>query len=368
MTGKRITHAGKVGGGVTAGRHDQLMAITHPSRAYDGGGERLYLVSPTGRKIMLRTDDLPPGHPYTLVQLALLPIRAALGFLVLACSAYLVLFVAAKAFPSPQGLPNDPTRLFGWVGEVLAATRDGIGHVAALGGTPTPLTAAIAGVSALVGGSALRTIPRLLSRPHIDRDLIRAENIAIDDLSSTREPLDDPTTPARDRARRISGVQDAVAQLDAEWLAYEQDLEAYYLTKPVLRDLGVAETAAYRSALYDLRNLAEMLSDSSTGPELDAAERAADAALLAWGAANDHARAVGVSDRSPTERAALRRLHALVGQLADPSTPKVMWSSLVDAISREMGKLSTVPTSWDHLSRVPALEYRNPAAIESLHQ
>jgi hypothetical protein len=42
-----------------------------------------------------------------------------------------------------------------------------------------------------------------------------------------------------------------------------------------------------------------------------------------------------------------------------------MWSSLVDAISREMGKLSTVPTSWDHLSRVPALEHRNPAAIES---
>ena len=163
-------------------------------------------------------------------------------------------------------------------------------------------------------------------------------------------------------------MHDAVAQLDAEWLSYEQDLEAYYLTKPVLRDLGVAETADYRSALYDLRNLAEMLSDSSTATEVDAAERAADAALLAWGAANDHALAVGVSDRSPTERAALRRLHALVGQLADPSTPKVTWSSIVDAISREMGKLSTVPTSWEHLSRVPALEYRNPAAIESPDQ
>ena len=34
----------------------------------------------------------------------------------------------------------------------------------------------------------------------------------------------------------------------------------------------------------------------------------------------------------------------------------------------EMGKLGTVPTSWDHLSRVPALEHRNPAAIESPEQ
>jgi hypothetical protein len=38
------------------------------------------------------------------------------------------------------------------------------------------------------------------------------------------------------------------------------------------------------------------------------------------------------------------------------------------AISREMSKLSTVPTSWEYLSRVPALEDRNAAAIESRDQ
>lgn len=353
------------------------MAITNHPRAFDGAGQRRYLVTPAGRKVWfrVRSDDPLPGGPYTLIQLAVLPVRAALRVLMLACAAYLVLFVCARPFPTDQSIADGPARvLAAKVGEVFAQMRDGVGYFAALGGTPSPLTAVIVGVGALAGGSVLKSVSLSLAasriRSRMDRDLMRAENVAISArLSSARERLDDgAAVAARDRARRISGVHDAVAQLDAEWLAYEQDLEAYYLTKPVLRDLGVAETAAYRSALYDLRNLAEMLSDSSTGPELDAAERAAEAALLAWGAANDHAFAVGVSDRSPTERAALRRLHALVGQLADPSTPKVMWSSLVDAISREMGKLSTVPTSWDHLSRVPALEYRNPAAIESPDQ
>ena len=311
----------------------------------------------------MRSDDPLPGGLYTLVQLAVLPVRAALGVLVLVCWAYLVLFVTAQAFPTDQG------RVFAWLGEVLAEMRDGFGHLAALGGAPSPLTAAIVGVSAVVGGRVLKTIPRLLDRSRIDRDLSLTETTLLQRLEAAGEPVDDDARAgARDRARRISGVHDAVVQLDAEWLAYEQDLEAYYLTKPVLRDLGVAVTAAYRSALFDLRNLADMLSDTSTAKELDAAERAADAALLAWAVANDHALAVGLSDRSPTERTALRRLHALVGQLADPSTPKVMWSSLVGAISREMGKLSTVPTSWDHLSRVPALEHRNPAAIESPEQ
>lgn len=346
------------------------MAITnHHSSACDSGGQRCYVASPTGMNVAPRSDDpLVPGGPYALIQLALWPVRAALGILVSVCAAYLVLFVSAAAASSDQNT-GDPASMLATVGELLAQMRDACGPLAALGGTPSPTTAALVGVGAVVVGNALRSASRALNQSGITWDLKRAElNVATGAPLSARERRDDRTASTPDRTRRISGAHHAVAQLDAEWLAYEQDVEAYYLTKPVLRDLGVAETAAYRSALYDLRNLAEMLSDTSTGQELDAAERAADAALLAWGVANDHALAVGVSDRSPTERAALRRLHALVGQLADPSTPKVMWSSIVDAISREMGKLSTVPTSWEHLSRVPALVHRNPAAIASPQQ
>lgn len=51
MNGQRITLAEhKVGGGVTAGRHDLLMAITNHPRAYDGGSQRRYLCVAHGRK------------------------------------------------------------------------------------------------------------------------------------------------------------------------------------------------------------------------------------------------------------------------------------------------------------------------------
>ena len=109
------------------------MAITNHPRAYDGGSQRRYLASPTGRKITLRSDDPLPAGLYTLIQLAVLPVRAALGVLVLVCWAYLVLFVTAQAFPTDRG------RVFAGLGEVLAAMRNGFGHLAALGGTPSLL-------------------------------------------------------------------------------------------------------------------------------------------------------------------------------------------------------------------------------------
>ena len=162
------------------------MAITNHPRAYDGGSQRRYPASPTGRKIIrLRSDDPLPGGPYTLIQLAVLPVRAALGVLVLVCSVYLVLFVTAKAFPTDQG------RVFAWLGEVLAEMRDGFGHLAALGGTPSPLTAAIVGVGAVVGGNVLRSVPRLLDRSRIDRDLSLAEKTLLRRLAAAGEPLDD---------------------------------------------------------------------------------------------------------------------------------------------------------------------------------
>lgn len=219
-----------------------------------------------------------------------------------------------------------------------------------------PASAATLAAGAFLGRKVVRAVSssRAPRRPvRVPRAVAVAPETDTDHLGEAKQK----------RAVRIAGVQAALAQLDAEWLSYEMDLDAYYLTKPLLRDPAVAQTAAYRSALYELRTLAEGLGKSSTVAELDEAEQAAEAALMAWGAANDHALAIGLSDRSPTERAALRRLHALTAQLADPSTPKPMWPSLIDTITREMSKLTTVPASWDHLSRVPALEQRNPVAI-----
>lgn len=315
-------------------------------------------------RIFVRTTSSRaiPGGPYTapsVIRLGLWPIEMALKLLVAACVTYMSLYLAAAAIPAN---PN-PTVLsgkfaFDMFGNFLAQLRDFVGHVITFGGTGTPsLTGTV--LTAAIALGTERTI-HAITRPPRSRLLDQPADIgALSPVGSGTTVTHDGTDNRERNKKRIAEVRAALAQLDAEWLAYEQDLEAYYLTKPVLRDLNVPENAAYRAALYDLREQAEALGDSASAREITAAE----VALLAWGAANDHAAAIGVSDRSPTERAALRRLHALVSQLAHPSTPKPMWTSITDAITREMTKLTTVPTSWNHLLSLPELEHRNLAAI-----
>lgn len=175
-------------------------------------------------------------------------------------------------------------------------------------------------------------------------------------LGTIAPAVEDLDRKRRERSHRISGVREALTQLDSDWLAYEIDTEAYYLTKPVLRDVQVPQTRAYRDALYQLRELGDALTDNATDQQIIAAEMAADRALAAWDDANDHALAVGVNDRSPVEQRALRRLHALVGQLTAPSTPDAMWPQLIDAIDAQMAKLKTVPVTWSHIAQLPAIE------------
>lgn len=184
-----------------------------------------------------------------------------------------------------------------------------------------------------------------------------------DELQEPWMPTVDGTAQASELRRRADGVRAAVEQLDAEWLAYTLDLEAYFLTKPVLRDGAVAPIAAYNDALFELRELAGALTADSSEAQICVAEDAAELALVAWGAANDYAAQVGISDRSPVERAALRRLHGLVGQLTDPGTPRQMWSILSRQIERELGKLTTVRVEWRELQGHPAIASRAAAAL-----
>lgn len=157
-------------------------------------------------------------------------------------------------------------------------------------------------------------------------------------------------------ARRITEVHAAVARLDDEWLAYTLDTHAYFLAKPLLRDQTVPQTAAYRAALYELRELANQLRDTSPQAQIDAAHLAADHALQAWADANDHALEVGVSDRSPVERAALRRLPKLIVRLADPATTRGEWDAIKSAIENELTQLVTVPAKWEDIAKLPEIE------------
>lgn len=158
------------------------------------------------------------------------------------------------------------------------------------------------------------------------------------------------------RAKRIAEVRAALAELDQEWVEYELDLRAWFLTKPQLRNNNDPTMAAYRDAYVTLRNKAAELTDDATEDQIDDAQRAARTALKTWHDANALALQRGVNDLSPSEEAALTRLYGLVSQLNDRSTPKAMWSQLITAITRTMDKLTTVPFTLDYIAGLPVIE------------
>lgn len=179
--------------------------------------------------------------------------------------------------------------------------------------------------------------------------------------SNTQEPTAPRPAPvsdtdAADGPRRVAGIHAALAQLDQEWLEYESDWHSWSLAKPLLHVPEVPQTAAYNDALYALREITYTLADTASESQIVAGEKAADAALRAWDIAQDHAAAIGIADRSPLEQRTLRRLHHLVGQLADPSTPKPMWQGLITQIDRQLKNLETVPITWSHIQHLSALE------------
>lgn len=187
------------------------------------------------------------------------------------------------------------------------------------------------------------------------------------DPGSPLAGLPNPTTPTaqgpagetaehEDRRRRIADIHAAINELDAEWLDYQLDLQAWFLTKPQLRNLNDPVIKAYRDADAALRDHADNLTDHCTDTQITAAEDAARTALKAWGTANRHALSIGVSALTPSEEAALHTLHGLVAQLNDRATPKAMWPNLIKAITRTMDKLTTVPFTLGDIAKLPVIE------------
>lgn len=171
------------------------------------------------------------------------------------------------------------------------------------------------------------------------------------------QPVTDQTTPSHAyRRRKIAEVHAAISELDVEWLEYQLDLHAWFLAKPQLRNLNDPIIKAYREADAELRDLADDLTDTSSDEQITAAQDAARRALKAWGSANRHALAIGVTNLSPSEEAALQRLHGLVGQLNDRATPKAMWPQLINTITRTMTRLTTAPCTLADIAKLPVIE------------
>lgn len=150
----------------------------------------------------------------------------------------------------------------------------------------------------------------------------------------------------------------ALVQLDDEWLKYEMDTEAYYLTKPVLRDLTDTVVLRYHNAVYALRDAVEKIGEESRQEEVSRANALADNALSAWDAANRHAYTLGVSTLSPVERAALRRIHGMVSQLTDNATPRPMVNTIISRMRDEIAKLERTPVPWSSVENMPAIRAR----------
>lgn len=165
-------------------------------------------------------------------------------------------------------------------------------------------------------------------------------------------------TSSTTEAASAAWAREALAQLDDEWLKYEMDTEAYYLTKPILRDLEDTVVCRYHDAMYALRDAVESLGGEPASTQVSRANALADNALSAWDAANRHAHTIGMSTLSPVERAALRRIHGMVSQLTDNATPRPMVNTIIARMRDEIAKLERTPVPWSSVENLPAIHAR----------
>lgn len=288
---------------------------------------------------------------YSLAEIAAVPIKFGLQCITVAAMTYLVLYMfTAVLAPATVVSPEHRADLvrYAWssFNALLTGMQDLVVQTSLLGPHPTAVTA---GTEAIVGFAAANAVDAALLAPRRRR---RHQRQIQASLSSAAAATSHAGT---NRGSRIAEVHQAVAELDREWLDYELDTYAYFLAKPQLRNNTDPVVSAYRQAHAALRDHADALTDTVTDEQIAAAQDAARRALKAWGEANRHALAIGATDLSPTEEAALHTLHGLVNQLNDRCTPKSMWPQLVTAISRTLPKLATVPTTLAVIAQLPRI-------------
>lgn len=161
------------------------------------------------------------------------------------------------------------------------------------------------------------------------------------------------------RARmRPADIRQALSDLLDEWGRYRLDTEAWYITKPLLRDVTgtVPTTVAYEKAMQNLTAAVDDLRDDVSQDVTDAAAKLADTAWSAWHEANEYAAQVGLGDRTPTERAALQRLGKLVERLMRCSSTDPELALIKREVQTCLDRVSTVSVRWADIGALPAIE------------
>lgn len=169
----------------------------------------------------------------------------------------------------------------------------------------------------------------------------------------------DPTHHTPQFATTTAGdVQQTLTDLLAEWAAYKLDIEAWYLTKPLLHDTTgtVATTVAYERAMHDLAEAVDTLHSQTPQPDIDHASALADTAWRTWYEANEYAAATGLGDRTPTERAALQRLGKLVARITRSSATDPELPMIKRDIESCLHKITTIAVGWSDIAALPEVE------------
>lgn len=185
-----------------------------------------------------------------------------------------------------------------------------------------------------------------------------ADSFRTDSVSLSQPEDAGSSADAGIRRARATDVRTALTDLLNAWGAYSLDLEAWYFTKPLLHDVTgtVATTVAYQNALQDLIHAVDDLPVDAAQHRIDAVSVLADTAWTAWHDANDYAADVGLDDRSPSERAALRRLGNLVQRLTRSTASDPELPSIKREIQTCLDRITTVSVSWKDISALPAIE------------
>lgn len=173
-------------------------------------------------------------------------------------------------------------------------------------------------------------------------------------------PQGSAPTPPTQRRLAVADIHQTRDDLLEQWGTYRLDIEAWYITKPLLHDTTgtVPTTVAYERALQDFLAAVDNLPAAASQDQIDHAGRLADAAWAAWHEADDYAGQVGLGDRSPTERAALQRLGKLVERLTRSAAADPELATVKRAIQECLDKVTTVSVSWADISSLPAIEAR----------
>lgn len=149
-------------------------------------------------------------------------------------------------------------------------------------------------------------------------------------------------------------VVDLFDELEQAWLDYELDPQNYFLDRPLLRDNTVPTTAAYQEARY---NAKEAIDNASSAPEhsyVIEVDKLVETAWETWRMAYDHAYSIGIDDRSPAEKKALRWAAGALKHLQRPDINPDERSHYLQVLQDNINVLKTVPVPAATMARIRA--------------